>query len=159
MKKLLCCLLAFCTVGALAGCNNGNGSTGSGSSLKLSYNTKYINKTRVNDQTRQDYYIFYKDGTADYYYRNPSQYNIDTRKDEICAYTTHYRYVLVEEENMVFCFYNGISYDQDDEYKMNLSTTDTSRLMYTEDFIMTTGGTMYVTQAFIETVPNFGKTE
>ena len=150
MKKLLCCLLAFCTVGALAGCDDGDSKT----ECELSYNTKYIRLSEISgvEENKMDYYIFYKDGTADYYYGSTSD-------NKLSAYTMHFRYALVEEQEMVFCFYNGHTYAEDDEYKASINVKENEQLMYTKDFIMTTGGTMYVTQAFIDTVPNFGKRE
>ena len=59
---------------------------------------------------------------------------------------------------MVFCFYDGIEYDEVDNAKLD-KREYTARLMYTEDFLITPAGDEYLTEAFLEEVPNFGKTE
>ncbi|MBQ7923917.1 MAG: hypothetical protein IJ329_01270 [Clostridia bacterium] len=148
MKKLVCLVLAFASVACLASCKNE-------SETELSYGEKYILREDINKvEAEQSYFKFYSNGQAEYHYYNVIHgYGV-----QVYSYTINFRYKVVEEENMVFCFYNGVEYDEADTTK-SADTESIHRLMYTEDFLMNvTNANMYLTEDFVEEeLPNFGK--
>ncbi len=150
MKKVACLLLALASVGCMAACKNE-------AKMKLSYGEKYINHEDITEpEEEQTYYIFYRNGTGEYHYYSYSAYTMRTS-----SYTISFRYKIVEEENMVFCFYDSVEYDEVDTAKLFKDSTTIYKLMYTQDFIMdATNANMYLTEDFVEDeIPNFGKEE
>lgn len=145
MKKLLCCLLAFSSLFCMSACQQSNTSK-----QTLSYGEKYISSGLVGqEEEKQTYYIFNKDGTAEYHC-----YNTDSTW--VIAYTIYLKYQIVEEESMVFCFYDGISFSAEDTEK-EVNSGFTAKFMYTENFLMSTGGSLYIAESYLEEIPNFGK--
>lgn len=153
MKKIICGALALMSVFCMGAC--GGDKT---SDCGLLYQAKYIHESDVRGEaSQQRYYIFYKDGTARYhYYSTYEDYTFD--RTVVYSYTLKLKYKIVEEENMVFCFYDGIEYDAADTTGGSIDRSAYSAsLMYTEDFLMTTAGDIYMTASLIEELPNFGK--
>ncbi|MBR2441597.1 MAG: hypothetical protein IKB20_00790 [Clostridia bacterium] len=145
MKKLLCCLLAFSSLFCMSACQQSNTSK-----QTLSYGEKYIPSRLVGqEEEKQTYYIFNKDGTAEYHYYY-------TGSTQVFAYTIYLKYQIVEEESMVFCFYDGVRYSAEDTEK-SVESDFTAEFMYTENFLMSTGGGIYLAESYLEEIPNFGK--
>lgn len=152
MKKIICGALALMSVFCMAGCQD----TGSGN--KLTYGKKYVYYDDIHtEEAEQNYYIFYKNGTAKYHYYDIYQ-DYTFNRTIVYSYNIKLKYKIVEEENTVFCFYDGIEYDEIDTAKTNRSEY-TAMLMYTEDFLVTSAGDEYMTEAFASEIPNFGKNE
>ena len=150
MKRVCCLLLALSSVLAFSGCIGQNFSSDNDEGLKLTYNKKYVHNGYLDKiESRQKYYIFYEDGTAKYHY----YYN---GGDLVEAYTIYFKYEIVEEENMVFCFYNGMDYDEADTEHDGVVETTIHKLMYTENFVMDLNGIIYMTEDFARDIPNFG---
>ncbi len=148
MKKLACLLLALASVGCMAACKNE-------AKMKLNYGEKYIHSDDIAEpENEQIYYVFYRNGTGEYHYYNYSEYAGRTS-----SYTISFRYKIVEEENMIFAFYDGIEYDEVDTAKSFNDSTTIYKLMYSQDFLMSaTTANIYMTQDFIDSeLPNFGE--
>ncbi len=148
MKRIFCGALALMSIFCMGACGDNSSANG------LSYNAKYIFKEDVSEaEEEQSYYIFYKDGTAKYhYYWTWKDYTFN--RTNVYSYTLKLKYKIVEEENMVFCFYDGIEYDEANNVETDRSDY-TASLMYTEDFLRTSAGDMYMTEAFLKEIPNF----
>ena len=146
MKKIICGVLALMSVFCMGACN-----VDKGSDTKLSYGVKYIDEVVAAEEgsNRENYFIFNKDGTA--------EYRVYGSGINVYSYTIKLKYKIVEEENMVFCFYNGIEYDEDDTAKIE-ATTKVYSFMYTEDFLMSTDGRVYIAEDFLKKeLPNLNK--
>lgn len=153
MKRFVCGILALASVFCMGACggDKGNDLVESSSDLKLSYGVKYIDEAVASGEVSgESYFLFNKDGTAEY--RKNEVYGAN-----IHSYTIKWKYKIVEEENMVFCFYDGIEYDKADTSKYEEGDKVRS-YMYTEDFLMSTGGRVYLAEDFLEEeLPNFDK--
>ena len=148
MKKVACLLLALASVGCMVGCKNET-------KIKLAYGEKYIYSEAIAEpENEQIYYVFYRNGTGEYHYYHYSEYAGQTS-----SYTISFRYKIVEEENMIFAFYDGIEYDEVDTAKSFNDSTTIYKLMYSQDFLMyATNANIYMTQDFIDSeLPNFGE--
>lgn len=153
MRKFVCGILALTSVLCMGACGGDkeNNRADKDGGLKLSYGVKYIDEYVASGEgSGEAYFIFNKDGTAEYH-------AYSTYGANVYSYTTKWKYKIVEEENMVFCFYDGIEYDTVDTAK-NVEKDRVRSYMYTEDFLMSTGGRMYLAEDFLkEELPNFDK--
>ncbi|MBE7089502.1 MAG: hypothetical protein E7362_01725 [Clostridiales bacterium] len=144
MKKIICIIMAIAFAVCFCACsNNGNGQ------IELVYNEKYIRTDDIDEPvSEQDYIIFYSDGTADYhhFYR---YYSTE-------SYTIHLICEQVVEENMMFCFFDGVDYDSIDTGDYKVYNTITYEFMCSKNVVMKTNGNVYVLESFIQNIPNFG---
>lgn len=152
MKRIIICFtLVLAAVLGLCACNGAvpESESGGGYQIELTYGEKYINVADVgNVANKQDYFIFYEDGTADYhkYLKTTTTY----------SYTLHYICETVPEENMIFCFYNGVDYDYAHKGG-DVSTTARHTLICSENIVMEIDGTTYARESYLATLPNYGK--
>ena len=151
MKKIICGVLALMSVFCMGAC-----AWDKESDCKLSYGVKYINEGKAAGyQSGETYIVFNEDGTAKYHY-----YYVSTSGESVYSYTIKYKYEIIEEESMVFCFYDGIEYDEAHNAAL-LSHAESAKVqtyMYTENFLMSIGGSVYLSEDFLEEeLPNFGK--
>ncbi|MBQ9117636.1 MAG: hypothetical protein IJY11_00335 [Clostridia bacterium] len=153
MKKLACLLLALASVGCMAGCSADSENT---SATELSYGVKYIATDDVaKEEDEQSYFIFLENGVAKWHVYSVLGSSIKY----VYSYTITCKYKNVEEENMVFLFFDSIEYDVAHNEDKNISSASTCTLMYTEDFMMNAkSGEVYLAEDFAsEELPNFGK--
>lgn len=150
MKKLLCCLLSMAIMLSIAmfpACSV------IGDTIHVRYGEKYLLEGVVGEA--EEYYIFYKDGTAKYrhYYHDYSKtYDIHTYR----VYTLSLTYEIVDEDTVV-CFYAGIEYDKLDNRK-GVGEDWTQTILCSKNVIMTaTKGDVYIAEPYLEEIPNFNK--
>lgn len=153
MKKIICGVLALMSVFCMGAC-----AWDKESDCKLSCGVKYIHEGKAAGYRRgESYIVFNKDGTAKYRY-----YYVSTSGESVSSYTINYKYEIVEEESTVFCFYDGIEYDKEHNAAL-LSDAESAAdkvqtYMYTENFLMSIEGSVYLSEDFLEEeLPNFGK--
>ena len=149
-KKILG--VAFCIIAAVmlfcvfAGCSR----TASGGEMgTLELNKKYIHESYVQDKDgNYSYYIFTSadEGEHHYYYAG-----IDSNS-RIYSYTIHFRYKIVGE--MAHCFFDSVEYGVDDTEK-TVSSDWTNSLGADIDFLMSTSGTYYFNEDYLDKIPNF----
>ena len=153
MKRIICFVLVLAAMLGLCSCNVATTENAEviEPKIELTYGEKYINVADVGAVNgKQEYYIFYEDGTADrHIYNKPSATVVQ-------SYTAHYVFEEVPEENMIFCFYNGVDYDPAHNTS-DASTTQRSTLVCSENIVMDVNGYTYVLESYLEKIPNYGK--
>lgn len=136
--------MLFCN---FVGCSQ----TSSGGEMgTLELNKKYIHESYVQDKDgNYSYYIFTSadEGEHHYYYAG-----IDSNS-RIYSYTIHFRYKIVGE--MAHCFFDSVEYGVDDTEK-TVSSDWTNSLGADIDFLMSTSGTYYFNEDYLDKIPNFG---
>lgn len=136
-------VMLFCV---FAGCSR----TASGGEMgTLELNKKYIHESYVQDKDgNYSYYIFTSadEGEHHYYYAG-----IDSNS-RIYSYTIHFRYKIVGE--MAHCFFDSVEYGVDDTEK-TVSSDWTNSLGADIDFLMSTSGTYYFNEDYLDKIPNF----
>ena len=150
-RKVLAMILALCLVisaFALTSCGDDYD--------ELAFNTKYIEVSDVGleDADRQEYFIFYKNGTGAYhYYYRYSSYDIASE------YTIKFKYTYVDKDkSAVMCFYDSI----DGSYSSSFSYSTWTRLVTVSKNCLTSSSTSsisyYVNEKYVkEELKNFGK--
>lgn len=142
MKKGFCCLLAALSTVGLCACG-GNGGAAE-AKIELTYGEKYIYKNTIKEnEEAQVYFIFNKDGTAEYYY-----YGI---------YTMDLIYTEVPEENMIYCFYNGFSYQKEGWSASDSASKTAYSMMCSENVVRLSNGEVYILESYLDEIPKFGE--
>ena len=148
-------IIAFSCI-AFAACGNGTAKN------KLSYGKKYIYDSDLSsnvDEAR--YFIFNKNGTGIYHYYYESSYY-----DTVSAYTIKFKYVIDADNEVVYCFYDSIVFDDkyndtDDENDDKYFTDWSAVLNFTDKFLYSIDSAyphFYVTEEFSsKTIPNYCK--
>ena len=135
--------MLFCV---FAGCSR----TASGGEMgTLELNKKYIHESYVQDKDgNYSYYIFTSadEGEHHYYYAGISS------NSKIYSYTIYFRYKIVGE--MAHCFFDSVEYGVDDTEK-SVSSDWTNSLGADIDFLMSTSGTYYFNEDYLDKIPNF----
>ena len=147
LGSVFCIIAAVMLFCAFAGCSK----TASGGEMgTLELNKKYIHESYVQDKDgNYSYYIFTSadEGEHHYYYAG-----IDSNS-RIYSYTIHFRYKIVGE--MAHCFFDSVEYGVDDTEK-TVSSDWTRSLGADTDFLMSTSGTYYFNEDYLDKIPNFG---
>lgn len=136
--------MLFC---AFAGCSK---TTSGGEMGTLELNKKYIHESYVQDKDgNYSYYIFTSadEGEHHYYYAGIGS------NSRIYSYTIYFRYKIVGE--MAHCFFDSVEYGADDTEK-SVSSDWTNSLGADIDFLMSTSGTYYFNEDYLDKIPNFG---
>jgi len=143
-------LLSLCAF-ALSGCGNNDKSkerrdTGT---QQLTYDKRYIISSEARGpQDEQTYYVFKDNGTGEYtYYYDHSQVYIR-------HYTVKFTYLIIDDT--VVCFYDSIEFAPNHTYETIISSTWTATFGFSENIIMSTGGTLYICEDYLPEIPNFG---
>ncbi|MBR2449239.1 MAG: hypothetical protein IKB30_03855 [Clostridia bacterium] len=117
----------------------------------LTYNKKYIITIDFEkDESKQNYWIFYDDGTCIYH-----NYEIiygDKRSNYVCTF----KYTLAEDKSTLFYFFDSVSYLEHNN-NFNLSTSNSGYLIVSKDVVMNKDGSFFVCEEFIDNIPNYGK--
>ena len=146
MKKIIYSLLAIfsilCTF-AFSACQSGGDSE-----IEILYGEKYIHYLDINNGKNQRYFLFNKDGTAQFYCANYGS--------KIKHYTLHLICEPVVEENTIFCFFDSIEYADDHETGKILSY-EIYTILCSKNIIMTSDGIQYIAESYLAKIPNFNK--
>ena len=117
----------------------------------LTYDRKYIITTDFEkDESKQNYWIFYKDGTCTYHH-----YEL-VYGDNYSNYVCTFKYSLDEDESTLFYFFDSVSYLDANNYG-NVSTSTRGYLLVSKDVVMNKDGSFFVCEDFIDNIPNYGK--
>ncbi len=149
MKKFLSILFALFLIlscFATSGCQTESKSV-------LTYNKKYIITIDFEkDESKQNYWIFYKDGTCIYHH-----YEL-VYGDNCSNYVCTFKYSLAEDESTLFYFFDSVSYlDYHNYSNGNVGTSTRGYLIVSKDVVMNKNGSFFVSEDFIDNIPNYGK--
>lgn len=154
MKRKICVLffLVICTVlsvSTLSACESNIGA--------LQTDKKYIAEGDTKDpENEQRYYIFYSDGTGKYI-----EYDVDSNTAFSyydTDYTITFKYTYADDDKTaVVCFYDSVTYGSKQGGEYRVPTTWSVLLTVSKNVLCTTGGSFYINEDYLETIPNFGK--
>ncbi len=142
---LLVCL--SCCVFFFSGCSK---------KPRLDFGVKYYSEYDISegkDEYKTAYYRFNKNGTGEYRYYY-------AYKDEIEDYTIIFKYTVVDKEGeAVACFYDNIKYGAEHNVEWDYTNDPqkwSSLLTVSDDILMTKGGGIFISENYLEEIPNFG---
>lgn len=143
MKKFLALILVILSLVAICSCSSAPDMS---SVNKITYGEKYYMSDdchKPEDERR--YYIIYDDGYMEFY----CPYGFYGEK-----YTVRYKYDIVDESTLVH-FYDSLVVHSGSK---DITEDDTGMLLFSENVLMTKGGSIYVREGYINAeLPNFGK--
>ena len=157
MKKLLSVLFA---VTALFGCLFAFAACSSSSSLR--YEVRYIDESSVGeDEDKQEYYIFHKDGTGEYVYHY-DYVSTWSEYDEHKHYSVSFKYTFVDKEKeTIYCAYDGCEKLDGHVGAGDPVGSSWSRLItVSKNVIMSTSGSgmsFHLNENYLEEIPNFNE--
>ena len=157
MKKILSVLLAVC---ALFMCLVAFSACGSASQLRL--DERYIHETSVGEaENKQEYYIFHKDGTGEYYYHYDYESSW-SEYDEHKHYAVKFKYTFVDnDKETIYCAYDGyVRLAGHVGSGVPVSTTWSRLITVSKNLIMSTSGSsinFYINENYAKELPNFNK--
>ena len=157
---VVCALLAFT---ACADITN--------DSYALQTEKKYIYEGCVNQDTSQSlrYYVFHKDGTAEYYRKSTEKHTTwDAATNDYVSvvynydYTIYYKYFFVDKDkSTIFYTYDHYENNSTDgkgnKLELSQSNAGNGMLMVSKNVVIATGSSYsyYINEDYIKQIPNF----